>query len=313
MTIRLGDLRVFAREIASHDVSGSTANREVQYWINSALARIWSAHAWTWARSYGQITLEQAKEGYALTVVEGGRALVLVGETFKQEYLDNRWHMHVDGEDSFTFELAEIVDPNNALMVEGLRWVLDGDTGVDYTWSRHIYPLPDNAKEITRLRVAQGGNLVDIVLPHQFDSVRQQAPTQRGDAPVYATVRRGNLEVWPAPSSSWKTLELTYKRKPPRYNTADHATNPHVDDTDVDWPEEWVDLLHKGIILEAAKTQGKNSPVPVGTAEVDFISRLTEYKGEDSGIADLNGPMGVRPLVDPFQLTGRPSTIPDAT
>jgi len=310
MGILLGDLRTFARETASHDVSGDTANREVQHWINMALARIWSAHSWSHANANGRITLDVEETGDALTLVEGSRALVLVAETFEQKYLDDRWHLLIDDESNLTFELAEIKSPTSALARAQHRWVRDSDTGVGYSWARHIYPLPDDAKEITNVELAQSGARVHHLSPAKFDRVRQKAPTQQG-RPVYYTVRGGNFELWPAPDDTWRTLQITYRRKPPRYTATDDDTGGDDDDTEVDWPEEWADLLYKGVIAEAALTQGKNAPVTYNLAMTDFMGRLVEYKAEDSGVVNLTGPMGRCRGTNLMQLTDGASEIGD--
>jgi len=188
-----------------------------------------------------------------------------------------------------TFEL-ESVDDTTAEMVDGHVWVEDTTTTGDYTFRRHIFPLPDDAKKVELVQVMQSTCELAYLQPFAFDAERLAAPTLTGAEPRVYTLRANNIEVWPLAGDTYVTLLLTYLRQAPTYTTDDVGT------TVADWREEWSDLLFAAIRLEAAITQGKNSPCPYQIALHEYDAMLKEYKSEDSGLPDLGGPMGVRVL-----------------
>jgi len=309
MAITLGDLRTFAAEIASADLSTAAGDREIQHWINNAIQRVWSEADWSWANGTGRLYMELAESGSAMDLTAGSRTITLTGEVFKQKYLDDRWHLHVDGEGSMTFELASIESPTSATLKSGHEWAQADSSSTTYVWSRHIYPLPENAKQVMRVQDMQNRFDLTGLSPAAFDQARQQTPTQRGNVPLFYTIRRGNIELWPGPNATtYRTFLLTYRRGP-----TTHLTDaPDADE--VDWQSEWSDLLHKAIILEASITQGKNAVVKYEMALHEYETRLKIYKAEDGGIQDLAGPMQLTsPMFyrDYTRYTDYPSSIPE--
>lgn len=309
MAITLGDLRTFAAEIASADLSTAAGDREIQHWINNAIQRVWSEADWSWAMSEGRIYHVLAETGSAMTLTAASRTITLSGEVFEAKYLNERWHLHVNGEGSMTFEISSIESPTSATLKSGHEWAADTSSGTSYTWSRHIYPLPENAKKVLRVQSVQNRFDLTGLLPQEFDQARQATPTQRGNTPLFYTVRRGNIEFWPGPDTeTHRTFILSYRRGPTTY------LSDAPDGDEVDWPSEWSDLLHKAITLEAAITQGKNAVVSYSLALKEYEDRVKLYKKEDGGVQDLAGPMTLTPAVrhrDYMRYTNYPTSIPE--
>jgi hypothetical protein len=314
VTITISDLRSYAAETASADVATAAGDRAINNWINKALKRIWKGHSWTHAQRDGRVFLpveeaSTAVAGAGVTLTQGSR-LITVGapDVIKQKYLDERWHLYIDGEGRITFELEEILTPTTARLKEGHNWP-NADLALGaYTWARHIFPLPDNAKEVMRVEEMQNRLPLRYVQPHDFDPQRQSTPTTRGNQPIFYTLRQGDMEVWPASGPDPKNLLLSYRRGPPRHKTTDPG------DTVVDWVPEWDDLLLKGIDLEASVSQGENAPIPYQVALNEFVSCLKSYKAEDSGIQSLTGPMHLmtgKSASDYQRVTNYPAQIPE--
>ena len=308
MALTLGQLRQFAAEIASPDPSSLAADREISYWINAALRRIHAEHYWTHYSAVDRIYLDPEETGSNLVVTQDSVNITLTsGETFKTKYLTERWHLHVNGEGRMTFELKEIVGPTEANLKDGHNYT-QASTTESYTWSRHIYPLPNEAIRVLRIELMQNRFDLRHLQPHEFDLQRQSTPTQRGNDPIFYTFRGGNVEVWPAPGTQRHTLMVTYQKGPPSYK------NDDVDDTAIDWDMRWDDLLQKAVILEASITQGSNAPVQMGVAKMEYEECLNNKKEDDSGIQNLTGPMFLtrtRHINDYSRLTNYPSSIPE--
>lgn len=310
MALTLGTLRTFAAEIASADISTVLADREIQHWVNGAIQRVWSEAEWSWANSETRLALEFAESGSEMTLTSQSKTVTLTsGEVFLQKYVDDRWHLHVDGEGNMTFEIESIQNPTTATLKVGHEWQQATSTSTTYVWSRHIYPLPLNAKHVSRVHDMQNRFDLRPLLPGQFDLTRQQTPTQRGNVPLYFTVRRGNIEFWPGPNAdTYRTMQLTVRRGPTTYQ------KDAADDTEVDWPGEWDDLLFKALMLEASITQGDNAPVPYPVALREYEERLKVYQSEDSNIQDIGGPMFLSSPAtfrDYTHFTDYPATIPE--
>lgn len=311
--ITLQELRAYAAETASADVATKAGDRSINNWINQGLQRIWKSHSWNHALRAGRIFLDTEEPSDpttgGVTINKGERTITVAApDVIKQKYLDDRWHLYVDGEGRMTFELEEILSPTTARLLPGHNWPNDSIVDVAYTWARHIFELPDDAKEVMRVEEMQNRLPLRHVLPHDFDPQRQSTPVQRGNQPIFYTLRQGNLEVWPSSGPDAKNLLLSYRRGPPRHKVTDPG------DTEVDWVPEWSDLLLKAIVVEAAITQGENAPVEYAVALNEFRDCVKAYKAEDSGIQNMTGPMTLmtgKSSRDYMRVTNYPAIIPE--
>jgi hypothetical protein len=300
MAITLADLRTYCAEIAGPDMSGSTADREHMIWINNAIRRVFSALAWDRIEHQQKLYVEPEESGSAMNVTQGSRSLVLTAGTFLAKYVTERWELVIDGEGSQTFELASIDnDPTNtqATMRVGDEWILATATGKTYYFLKTIYELPDNAKRVQRVQVLGSGQELIQLQPHEFDLQKAHNPAQRGAYPRFYCFRKNNLEIWPHPGSTRLKLGITYVKGPPApYTTATAGTQ------EIDWDEEWRDLLEAAIRIEAAVTQGENAPIPYAIAVTEWEQRLKTYQGLDNMRGEaFTGPIGLQgPLMDPF-------------
>jgi hypothetical protein len=298
MAITLGALRTFCQEIASPDSSGSTAEREFMHWINAAIQRVFSACAWDRILHQQKITVLPVETKTTLGVTQGSLAVTLSGaDSFRPgastKYLDDRWELHIDGETDESFELGSITSDTAATLRTGDEWT--GSTASNKTchFAKTIYALPNNAKQVTRVQILETAADVVVLPPHEFDHQRSQNPTSRWAYPRFATLRKGKIEIWPHPGDDYCKLGITYRKGPTVLADAD------ADATEVDWDEEWRDLLLRAITLEASITQGENAPVPYAIALAEFERRLANYKALDANKDVQTGPLGVNVPVSP--------------
>ena len=319
----LAELRTFAAEIASADVASLAGDREINYWINAAFARVWLEHSWNHTEKKGRLTFDLEEPGVDMTLVQGSGAIQVgqnaTGETLDEKYLPvdelipvrEGWELYVTGEGRMTFTLESIDDSptnENGTLETGHIWTRASELQVGYVFARHVYPLPDDAQRVDRVEYLQQRVLIDYIRPDQFDHQRQSTPTQRGNDPLFWTTRRGNIEFWPGPGTELKSIELSYKRKAPTHLTTDLGTIV------VDWPTEWITLLFKAIVVEASVTQGENAVVPLQIALGDYGELLKAYKAEDSMLGDGGGPIslgGRSRALDYTRITNYPAIIPE--
>ena len=297
MSITLGELRLYAAEVAGKDLSSEKGDRLVMHWINGALARICGSHMWSWYKRSERITVLKAVTGVLLQVAEGSRAVRLLPapiavppavqlpeEVFLEEWLTEQWHFLVSDDARVTYELAEITDPKFARFKKGHEWVRPSGTFVAYTVSRHIYDLPEPVKRV--MLVEDTFNSTDLLemLPTSFDKLRQTSPIYRGQ-PTHFTIRHGKLEVWPSASDDNRVMSVSYHRAAPIYKLPSHSQDSQV----VDWDGNFTDLLFKAILVEASLTQGKRAPVPYQVAMGEYMLRMTQCKQDDSNVTGVSG------------------------
>ena len=287
MAITLEDLRTFCAEIASPDSSGTTADREFMHWINGALQRLYSEAAWDRILHQSKLTILPLETITDLGVTAGSLAVTSAGNNIAAKYLSERWELHIGDEGDEVFELAARASAMAATLRAGDEWT--GSTGTKTAYAvKTIYPLPNTAKSIERVQVLET-NLEVAVLPGgELDYEKTHNPTERGSYPRVCTYRKGNIEIWPHPGTEYCKLALTYRKGPTLHEDAD------ADATEVDWDEEWRDLLLKAITLEASITQGENAPIPYPIALREYEARLGAYKGLNANKDPKTGPLGVR-------------------
>ena len=289
MAITLGDLRTFTREIASPDSSGATAEREFMIWINSAILRVFADNDWDKILHTRLINVLPEETGTLMGVTQDSLAVTVVGpDALVQKYVDDEWEIIIEGEGAQTFQLTSIASALAGTFRAGDEWILATGSSKEWTAIQTKYDLPDNAKAVTRVQVMQNGGFpVHYLALHEFDLMKGNLPTQTGQDPRWYTLRDGKIEIYPHPGSTRKKLGVTYRKGPTVL--ADAA----LDAAEIDWDEEWKDLLYKAIQLEASITQGRAAPIPFPLAFQVYQERLMKYKGLDGNKSDLTGPMGL--------------------
>ena len=278
----LSDLLTFAGEIASPDSSGATATREFIYWINAALARLYAEQSWNHTLGVAKITILPEEAGTAFAVVKG--AATFTATSVAEKYLDELWDLHSDDEPDQSFRISFRSDAGNGTFRDGGLWIQDNVAAGAITWRKTLYDLPENAKEIYSVRLMQTRDALVGVIPHKFDLYKIEQPKEVGFPRIY-TLRDNKIEIWPAPTTDYYSLTISYRKAPARYTTATVTT------TELDWPQEWEDLIQKAIQVEAAITLGEDSPIPYPLAKSEFEERLENYKALDSKKDTPSGPM----------------------
>jgi len=283
MALTLGKLRDHARENSAPDPSGSTADREVNGWINRAFQRIWR-HSWRRNLRYAQLLIPAAESGTStLTATQVSQSISLSSGIFENKYIDESWALKIDGQGGLLYSLATITNPTAAVMNE--YWTGSTSSTLSYFFAKDKFDIPDGGVQLMRVADALSHYELGYLEPHEFDFMRQTTPGTQSPNPAYYTTRQDKLWIWPLPGSSPRVLELSMRIGPPRYETTDDDT------TVVDWPEKWADLLQRAIDLEAAISQGKNSPADYRLVKYEFDETFDNYKAEDGGISDLTGPL----------------------
>lgn len=292
MPLTLGQLRTFCAEQASPDSAGASADREFMVWINAAMIRCYTELQWDRLQYEKKITIVPPIDGGAnLNVVLGSRAIVLGAGTLAQSYLDDRWELQIAAEPRWTFELESIDTPSTGTLIEGDEWVAATANGLQHSWVKTRYALPDAAQRVFRVQALDNQQEVIVLAdPAEFDRARLESPSQTGNQPRFCTFRRGCLELWPHPGTYTK-LSITYAKGP---TVLDDDAD---DDTVIDWDDSWRDLLQKAIQLEAAITQGENAPISYPVARAEWESRKATYQTK-STVPDMVGPMALKMPVE---------------
>jgi len=280
----LSDLLTFAGEIASPDSSGATATREFIYWINAALARLYAEQSWNHTLGVAKITLLPEEGGTGFGATQGSASVTFSGGTLWDRYVDDQWDLHSADEADQTFKIQTKASVSAGTLKDGDIWIQATLTGGVITWRKTIYDLPENAKEIYSIRLMQTRDELVGVVPHKFDLYKIEQPKEVGFPRIY-TLRDNKIEIWPAPTTDYYSLTVSYRKAPARYTTATVTT------TELDWPQEWEDLIQKAIQVEAAITLGEDSPIPYPLAKSEFEERLENYKALDSKKDTPSGPM----------------------
>lgn len=289
MALTLGDLRTYCREIASPDSAGTTAEREFNVWINAALARVYMELEWDKLQHQATIPIEIAEEYSSdLTLVLGSSAVYSAGGNLLAKYVTEEWDMVVDGESQRVFRLGTFTDVNNATMRTGDRWSQASAAGKSVTFAKTKYSLPDNAFQVQRVQVLQSGAPLARLTPEEFDRQKAFNATLLSGHPRFYTLRDETLEVWPHPGTTYVDLGISYRKGPTIYTVAS------LDSAEIEWPVTYADLIYKAILLEAAITQGEDSPVPYPVALREFDHRLGRFKNLDSDRRERAGPMSLR-------------------
>lgn len=291
MPLTLGTLRVFCRENASPDSTGATAAREFMNWINDALYRLYDETDWDRTMFEERVTLPPRESGTDLILTQGSLQISRTSADFPAKYVTDRWSLVVSGEGKIDFELASIAGTANpgpyvATLRDGDEWIGADGAAVSYWFAKNKIAFPQ-AREVKRVEVLNTGLEVQMVTPEMFDRLRTVNPNTGGTDPSYCTFRRGRMEVWPHPGSTYSKLGVTYRRgHMTPFTTAD------VDATDCRWDEEVANCLKKAIVLEAAISLGEGAVTPYPIAKMEYQDAVNKAKAVGEKRA-TSGPMHV--------------------
>jgi hypothetical protein len=252
--------------------------------INAALDKLYKEISWDRTMTEQKVTIVPKETLTDLVVTQGSLALASA-TGFSAKYLSGKWELSIDGYTRGTFELAAIaVGGLTATMRTGDEWTNASAAGKTCTFLNTRFSLP-KVKKVHRVQVVESGVILRVMTPAEFDHLKQRDPGALGSDPRYCTWRRGFLEFWPHPGADYRKLSITYQREFTR------ILDTAADADEVDWDEEEQNVLEKAILVEAALTQGENSPVSYAMAKAELNEALASSKGF-SQRASLTGPMG---------------------
>lgn len=309
MSITLGSLRTFCQEVASKDSTGTTAEREFMHWINNALEKLYLETSLDATRRETKIYVPPS-----VTRTDGvttqGSLVVTSATAFLDVWRSERWGIHIEGDDQTEYEIATLNGPlTDATMRTGDNWVLASATGLDVTAAKNKFLIPTVA-EILSVRYGQGRE-VPYSSPEDFDRLKGYSPTHRNDTPQVCTYRNDYLEIYPAPSDGYYHLAVTYRLGFTPHSSAAVADGGDADATLVSWPDRFLGILKKGILVEAALSQGKSAPVPYPLALAEFNLILGQLRA-NSQKEMTPGPLSILPPILPRR-RGRYSLPPGGT
>ena len=255
-------------------------------WINSALARLYAELRWDKILKEQKLMIPPEETGTTLGVTQGSLAVTLGGsDTFEDKHVDDRWELHIDGEDNQSFELASHGTTTGTLRA-GDEWIKATGGSKSYALVQTIFDLPEDARQVTRVQVLNTRQEVIALSPEEFDVRRARGgPTQRGVYPRFFCLRREKIQIWPHPGSNYAKLGITYKRG--HSPIADAA----ADTVEIDWPDSLRELLQKRIKVEAGIHLGEDAPTPYPIALKEYNDSLKRMGAQDADRAHGPGPI----------------------
>lgn len=277
--MQLGDLKTYAIEAASHNVSDAESDRHVLRWINRAMRAVRFAHPWQFFRKQGYVVVEPDVSGLNMSVTQGSTAVSLTGgETFAAKYVTTSedWTLIAANDTTQPFRLTAITNsPTNTAGTLDHAWTAATATGMDYTWYRDRYALPDDCGRVLRVQDTTSRLELCYLAPADLDLRRQQSPSQTGATGWDYTIRADKIELWPLPTD-YASVSLTYEREVTLY------TSGTSNATELDWPDRWNDLLEAAVTVEASLTLGMDARVPYALAVDNYQRLLSRYRHEET-------------------------------
>lgn len=280
MAILLSSARQYAVEVA-YDMADEKADRLANRWIRQALQRLWRLAEWRHYLAETRITMDPEETGSDLNVTQGSAAITRDTD-WPAKYVSEAWDLKVNADSQKVYSLSAIGTPaTGATLGTGQVWTGATATDLAYVASRYRYAMPGNfirrALLVVELETWRPLSYLD---PREFDYRRIVEPARRGERPLFFTLRGTasglSIDLFPAAGDDYRSLHLTYVRKPTLPELADDGSDS------VDWPEEYEDLFHRAIEVEAARVQGEAAQVPYKIALPEFLEAVKSARGLDA-------------------------------
>ncbi len=92
----------------------------------------------------------------------------------------------------------------------------------------HVYPIPERLKTIKQVKYLRDGmsSTLEYILPEHYDDMFPDPSEDGGSFPKLYSRFESELRIYPAPSSTGDTLEITCIRFPIEFDTTNDIENP---------------------------------------------------------------------------------------
>jgi hypothetical protein len=292
MAILLSDARQYCADVA-YDMADEKADRLINRCIAQAIERLWREHTWLHYYATTRITLTPEVTGTDLDVTEGSSSISR-DSAWSTDYVTQAWDLIIAEDGAKVYSISAVGSPTtNATLGTGEVWTGETGTNLSYTLSRYRYPVPDDfIRRAELVQELESWGELRYLTPAEFDYQRHTYPGRRGSRPEYYTLRGTaaglSIDFYPAAGDDYRTVQITYTRKP---------TLPEEDDagaTEVDWPEEYRNLLWLAIEVEVARIQGEAAQVPYALCKPELNEALRSAKALETDKGHQRRTMGLK-------------------
>lgn len=287
MAITLSDLRQHCSDLA-HEASDTKASRVRMVWIRNALSRLHGSHDWKWFYATQRIFLDPAESGTDLDATQGGNSFVR-DSTWTAKYLSQLWDCHVDSDATQAFQFSAI-STVTATLATGQYWLEATDTNMSYTMARYRYDMPANfVGRVLQVEDLSAHRPVRHAIVSDFDCARNRYPHRRGQPELFTIRDPRYIEFYPSNDATRRSVQVTYLRMVTLPADAD------ADNTTVDWPSEYREVLIKALAVEAAAWLGQAARIPYPVAKAEFDEALRRSTNRDSRLVEVRQEFGLGP------------------
>lgn len=256
LTVTRSDLKTFARQAVHSSATDDTATDRIERGIENALKMIAKDRKWSFLQETTDITTIAPYSTGSVSVSNAGTGVVGSGTTFPANSVGQ--FIEIAGERHW-YEVTVRTDATNLTIRLPYLGTASGST---YRIVYAFYDLPVNFGWLNSLEDVTGDRPLDE-LTFNDNHWLHAARAGTGDPEAYALMTKRNdpnvkrLFFYPAPQSA-RLYQLVYYRYPGWFDTATPATSTWkrtaTADTDyVDWPDDYMDLLHDAIRACVAK------------------------------------------------------------
>jgi len=260
------DLKTYARD-RYHDASDTKATREVGRFVNDAIRKISRAHDWSFYLDSGRVNTAVKYNTGTVAMANGASVITLSGGAFPLDVVTANASIVINTDTSIEFDVKTRDSGTQVTVADGQKWIGASTSGASYVLYYYKYSLPTNFVKMYDHEFQDF--FANYLVPTNFEIYKLTNQASEGDPSNYTISGNKQIRFWPYPSRA-VAMDFLYYRRPNVLST----------DGDVmDWVEDWVDLVHRGIDFEIALREKKN----VQDSATAFGQMAMELKSLDTG------------------------------
>lgn len=309
MTILLSTIKQFISDNAN-SMADTPAARTMDRIVQDALLLLGREHEWQFLRTRERIALDAPETlSGILNVTQDSGDFVRTSGAFAATDVTQKRELVVDGYTDQPMEIASVETTSSAddtwRSPAGQEWINATDTGLSATLYRPRYQVNNKIKRLVACRLL-GGSRYDlkVVNRREYEELARLADYVASQPREITVIDPTEVAVYPVPDQRYDLeLEIIRKITIPAEGAADS--------TELDWPDEMVDLLRAAIRLQLIERLGDEAvPFDADLASARYQRLLAGYRREQGArnVASFNMRPGGTSLHSEVSMLRRPAT-----
>lgn len=279
MAITLQTIKQFLSDNAN-SMADTAASRTMDRIVQDALLLLGREHEWSFLRTRERFaTTPPSTYSGVVNATQDSGSFVLSSGSWAAEEVSEKREIVIGTATDQPYTAASITTtttPDDTLVATaGQEWIAASDTGLDATSYRPRYQLNNKIKKLCSAKIlGTTRQHLKVVNRDEYEDMARLFSQTSGQVREVAVIDPTEVAIFPYPDQRYD-VELEFVRK------IEVPAEGAADATELDWPDEMVDLLRCAIRMQLIERLGDEAvPFDADLASARYQRLLNGYRRE---------------------------------